>query len=61
MNDNAAIHLPPANQASSQRAPSAEPPKRADRVEWLFRDALRRHQVHPLMELMRCYRGPEGA
>ena len=29
--------------------------------EWLFRDALRRRQVHPLMELLRRYRDQEGA
>jgi len=45
-------------------APLAEPPEaaaRVDRVEWLFRDSLRRSQVHPLMELLRRYRDQEGA
>jgi len=45
-------------------APGAEPPgqaARTDRVEWLFRDSLRRREVHPLMELLRRYRDQEGA
>lgn len=25
-------------------------------IDWLFRDALRHHHVHPLMELVRRYR-----
>jgi len=61
MIDKAATHLPPASQAGPQQASPPEPPARADRVEWLFRDALRRRQVHPLMELLRRYRGQEGA
>ena len=32
-----------------------------DRLEWLFREALRRQQVHPLMELLRRYRSQGGA
>jgi len=42
--------------------PLAEPPEpvaRVDRVDWLFRDSLRRRQVHPLMELLRRYRDQE--
>ena len=45
-------------------AAAASPPQataRIERFEWLFRDALRRRQVHPLMELLRRYRGQEGA
>ena len=45
-------------------APGAEPPgpaARTDRVEWLFRDSLRRSQVHPLMAVLRRYRDQEGA
>lgn len=61
MTDKAAPPLPPTNQAGPRQAPSPEPVARAGRVEWLFRDALRRRQVHPLMELLRRYRGPEGA
>jgi hypothetical protein len=38
-----------------------EPASQADRVEWLFRDSLRRRQVHPLMELLRRYRGQDAA
>jgi len=47
-----------------QGAPGAEPAEQAaptDRVEWLFRDSLRRREVHPLMELLRRYRDQEGA
>jgi hypothetical protein len=44
-------------------APMADPPEpaaRLERVEWLFRESLRRRQVHPLMELVRRYRGDQG-
>jgi hypothetical protein len=61
MIEKAAPHLPPATQADSMQAPSPEPSARADRVEWLFRDALRRRQVHPLMDLLRRYRDQESA
>lgn len=61
MIEKAAPHLPPANQADSMQTRSPEPSARADRVDWLFRDALRRRQVHPLMELLRRYRGRESA
>ncbi len=61
MIDKAATHLPPASQAGPQQAPLPEPLARADRVDWLFRDALRRRQVHPLMEPLRRYRDREGA
>jgi hypothetical protein len=35
-------------------------PAPADRIEWLFRDSLRRRQVHPLMDLLRRYRGGDA-
>jgi hypothetical protein len=37
-------------------APPTEPARGAGRIEWLFRDALRQQQMHPLMELVRRYR-----
>jgi hypothetical protein len=43
------------------QAPASEKPAQGDRLAWLFRETLRRHQVHPLMELLRRYRGQEGA
>ena len=61
MNEKVAPRLPPASQADSMQTRPPEPSARADRVEWLFRDALRRRQVHPLMELLRHYRGRESA
>lgn len=61
MNEKTAPHLPPADLADSMETLSPESLARADRVEWLFRDALRRRQVHPLMELLRRYRGRESA
>ncbi len=32
------------------------PPGSPERIDWLFRDALRSQQVHPLMDLVRRYR-----
>lgn len=49
------------NPPVSPRSEVPEPAARVDRVEWLFRDSLRRHQVHPLMELVRRYRDQERA
>jgi hypothetical protein len=40
--------------------PSLKPPLAAtppSRLEWLFRDALRRGQMHPLLHLIQQYRG----
>lgn len=49
-----------ARDASAARAASPEaepdPAPRAARIDWLFRDALRNRQLHPLMELVRSYR-----
>lgn len=47
-----------AGDASALRAASPEPAPEpgAARIEWLFRDALRNRQLHPLMELVRTYR-----
>jgi len=60
MNDDTATRVYPVSPPEVRPTPSAEPAQ-GDRVEWLFRDALRRRQVHPLMELLRRYRGQEGA
>jgi hypothetical protein len=40
----------------SHPGPIAPKPARQERIDWLFRDALRSRQVHPLMELVRRYR-----
>jgi len=40
---------------------SPQAPAGGARLEWLFRETLRRKQVHPLMELLRRYRSQEGA
>ena len=37
-------------------APPAGAARDGSRIDWLFRDALRRRQIHPLMELLRRYR-----
>jgi hypothetical protein len=36
-------------------------PDSPSRVDWLFRDALRNQQVHPLMDLVRRYRTKDGS
>jgi len=41
--------------------PAPATPDRASRIEWLFRDALRKQQVHPLMDLVRRYRAKAGS
>ena len=43
--------------AAAEPAPAAS--DRPSRVEWLFRDALRNQQVHPLMDLVRRYRAKD--
>jgi hypothetical protein len=35
---------------------AATPHDSPEWIPWLFRDALRNHHVHPLMELVRRYR-----
>jgi hypothetical protein len=52
---------PIGNPPGSPLSDPPEPAARVDRVEWLFRDSLRRRQVHPLMELVRRYRDQERA
>ena len=36
--------------------PARAVPESPSRIDWLFRDALRNRQVHPLMDLVRRYR-----
>lgn len=50
----AAVDQPPPKPTASTPHDSPE------WVAWLFRDALRNHQVHPLMELVRRYREREA-
>jgi hypothetical protein len=50
---------PPGNPPDAPLAEPTEPAARVDRVDWLFRDSLRRREVHPLMELLRRYRDQE--
>jgi len=42
-------------------APPGGTPEAPSRIDWLFRDALRQRQIHPLMELVRRYRQQEAA
>lgn len=51
----AAVDQPATRPAASTRHDSPE------WVAWLFRDALRNHQVHPLMELVRRYREKDAS
>ncbi len=39
--------------------PVQAPPGSSSRIDWLFRDALRNRQVHPLMDLVRRYRAKD--
>ncbi len=50
---------PTGNPPGAPRADPPEPAASVDRVEWLFRDSLRRRQLHPLMALLRRYRDQE--
>ncbi len=48
--------------AAGKSAPKRETPKPTgspERIDQLFRDALRNQQVHPLMDLVRRYRERE--
>lgn len=61
MIDEVATRTPCGNPPGSGEPQSRNTPVQGGRLEWLFREALRRQQVHPLMELMRRYRSQEGA
>lgn len=41
--------------------PARAAPGSSSRIDWLFRDALRNRQVHPLMDLVRRYRAKDAA
>ena len=51
---------PPAD-AHAVIEPSPPAPASSSRIDWLFRDALRNRQVHPLMDLVRRYRAKDVA
>jgi len=54
---------PPAGSGEPAAPPRPAPvpgDERSRRIEWLFRDALRRRQLHPLMLLLRRYRGVDA-
>lgn len=51
MNDTAATP-----RASAPVAAIGEP----GRIDWLFRDALRRREIHPLMRLLQLHRGQDA-
>jgi hypothetical protein len=36
-------------------------PSEQSRIDWLFRDALRCREIHPLMRLIRLHREPNRA
>ena len=61
MTDEVATRAHCENAPNSGRAHPAETSAQGDRLAWLFREALRRQQVHPLMELLRRHRSQEGA
>lgn len=45
--------------ASAAVEPAQAAPTSPSRIDWLFRDALRNQQVHPLMDLVRRYRAKD--
>ncbi|MDP9123194.1 MAG: hypothetical protein M3N82_01090 [Pseudomonadota bacterium] len=51
---------PPA-EAPAVVEPARAAPGSPSRIDWLFRDALRNRQVHPLMDLVRRYRAKDVA
>jgi|GEM_PF-1298941 len=61
MIDEVATCTPSGNTPGSGTVLLRDTPAQGDRLEWLFREALRRQHVHPLMELLRRYRSQEGA
>jgi hypothetical protein len=40
---------------SAPKPGATRPPGSPERIDWLFRDASRNQQVHPLMDLVRRY------
>jgi len=51
---------PPA-EAPAVVEPAKAAPGSPSRIDWLFRDAWRNRQVHPLMDLVRRYRAKDEA
>ena len=51
------LEPPPALAAQPPAAAAGAP----TRIDWLFRDALRQRQIHPLMELLRRYRQQDAS
>jgi hypothetical protein len=49
------VNTPPA-EVRAVVEPVGAAPDSTSRIDWLFRDALRNQQVHPLMDLARRYR-----
>jgi hypothetical protein len=44
-----------------EAAPAGATSPAPSRIDWLFRDALRHRQIHPLMELLRRHRQQEAS
>ena len=49
----------PLAEAPAVVEPARTVPASPSRIDWLFRDALRTRQVHPLKDLVRRYRTKE--
>ena len=45
---------------SAPQPGASKPSGSKERIDWLFRDALRRQQVHPLMDLVRRFRDKDA-
>ncbi len=54
--DTSAIDVRQAVDDPVPKPPASTPRDSPEWVAWLFRDALRNHQIHPLMDLLRRYR-----
>ena len=50
------VDSPPAVELPAVKPAASTPHESPEWIAWLFRDALRNHHVHPLMELVRRYR-----
>jgi hypothetical protein len=49
---------PSMQEIPARRGADADTPEEAipERLAWLFRDSLRQHRIHPLMEILRRHR-----
>ena len=55
-------HAPTLDRRPTGDDPPADPtPPAPSRIDWLFRDALRHRQIHPLMELLRRHRQQDAS